>query len=117
MTPAEELRAAADRLDKLAGGATQGPWRTDEIGNPFCSAIVVAGRPSKRARVELAETLHDADAAYIAAMNPLVGKALVKAFRDEAEESARYARAALRDDGHPALLALARLINGGETDG
>lgn len=66
MTPAEELTAAADRLDALLAGTT-GAW---EFG------IVVDGGGTGHPVVAA-----EGDAAYIAAMNPGVGRALVALLR------------------------------------
>ena len=125
MTPAEELAAAADKLDGLLAGATDGPWTgrifddawhqyADVIGKQeveqysgsytVTTALVAGGTP------EIAEPgwLFPGNAAYIAAMNPLVGKALVEWLLDE--------RVRGMNTGHGPnsnALALARLINGG----
>lgn len=110
MTPAEVLAAAADRLDKLAGEAEQGPWapRSFEILHGVVSA-----------HEHIASTETPIEAQYIAAMNPLVGKALAEVFRSEAQafrggEQRGFDGADLYRV-NPRLMALARLIIGGES--
>lgn len=96
MTPAEELTAAADKLDGLIAGASDGPWATD-------GSEVWIDTPEPRHAFFLRGWT--ADAAYIAAMNPLVGKALAAWLREMATGNfiGREGRA----------LDIARLINGG----
>jgi hypothetical protein len=111
MTPAEELAAAADKLDALASGATQGPQFADEV-------MLASIRGT-----------HEEDAAYIAAMNPLVGKALAVLLRAFAgavareylvfhemwNDEQRLRSMATHMDGLHEALDLARLINGSES--
>ncbi len=114
MTPADELRAAADKLRKLAAdlGDCRGPWyvvnrdqrpypqRIDNIGVPYVVASTTTD-PSHPPTV----------ADYIATMHPGVGKALADwlwswvgiDFREDA---------ALPEDAQHAL-AIARAINRG----
>lgn len=109
MTPAEELAAAADKLEALASAASHGPWIEAGFGDsgwsviggdyPFTSGFAIETEDSDQGK---------ADAAYIAAMNPLVGKALAEMLRDQATSASfgpmmppsQYA------------LRIARLING-----
>jgi hypothetical protein len=92
VTPAEVLAAAADKLEALATGATP-ELRLDDVESG----------------------LFPEDIAYIEAMNPLVGKALTELFRME------FARIDATEKAHPPyrpdpeVLALARLIIGGES--
>lgn len=69
MTPADELRAAAEKLRALSQAATEGPWRCI----PNETAVEVWSRSAKW---ELASVGTDEDAAYVAAMHPGVGLAL-----------------------------------------
>lgn len=128
MTPAEVLAAAADRLDALVAEATGGPWSAHYVSALHTDAGAWVGAPGERTTdgVYVASTANAVeglgDAAYIAAMNPLVGKALSKVLRREAETLAQSARTPVFDgrtlmlpDEH--LLEIARLIVGGETDG
>jgi len=123
MTPAEELTQAADKLDALAAEATVGPWTGrifDDAWHQYADVIgkqeveqysgsytvttaLVAGGAS-----EIAEPgwLYPGNAAYIAAMNPLVGKALAAWLRHEAQ-GASHGLGVLMP-----TLTLARLING-----
>ena len=106
MTPVETLEAAADRLEKLIAGATPGPWEADtsEIYGPTDEWV--------------GETLHtddpartDANSAYIAAMNPLVGCELVVIMRGIA--------AGIRESRWPggsAMLRIAGLLLGESLD-
>lgn len=87
MNTADELRTAAARLGKLAGQATEGPWSTawngqqhelrspDEAAYPIAEwtyAIVTTGPKVDEQRAEC----DTANADYIAAMHPGVGKLL-----------------------------------------
>ena len=109
MTPAEELTAAADMLDALVAEATDGPWRDLLMGSEG-SKVVAGGNTVSTAR-HIALARGSADATYIAAMNPLVGKALAELFRME------FTRIDATEKVHPPyapdpeVLALARLIN------
>jgi hypothetical protein len=89
MTPAEEMAAAADKLDALAAIAT-----------PVLSYV------------EDGHILPE-DYAYYAAMSPLVSKALADTLRIRADQLRHDRRV---EGSHPLtakLLDLARLINGG----
>lgn len=74
-TPAETIRAAATRLRNTAERATEGPWRVTEDwdGRWFVEPVAVM-----LADPDDPETWYDAqpDAAYIALVSPVVGKAL-----------------------------------------
>lgn len=118
MTPAEELVAAADKLDALVSGATEGPWTTyRELDGIFAGQWTVVRAAGLRvASVGQVRRHHsqaaEGNIAYIAAMNPLVGKAMAELFRME------FARIDATEKVHPPyvpdpeVLALARLING-----
>jgi hypothetical protein len=131
MTPAEELAQAADKLDALASGATAGPWTAEAASSisvlpggqaiEFTTWLVISPVPdeeNQQTSVVAAERnardgsltggcYDQDDAAYIAAMNPLVGKALAEWLYDQSSA------AAVRR-GHSAwALKIARLINGG----
>lgn len=111
MTPAEELTAAADKLDALVADATDGPWRELLMGSEG-SKVVAGGNTVSTAR-HIALARGSADATYIAAMNPLVGKTLLEMLREEAAEAALY-RGPHAAHFFRHGLRFARLINGGE---
>jgi hypothetical protein len=132
MTLAEELARAADKLDALAAEATDGPW-TGRIFDDAChqyadvigkqeveqysgsytvTTALVAGGTSEIAQPGW---LYPANAAYIAAMNPLVGKALAEWLRAEGSRLDRSPAAfggAPLFKPQPEAMTLARLING-----
>jgi hypothetical protein len=118
VTPAEELIAAADRLDGLMADLTPTPWQVlfecPEGDHHHDWDEVWIGGPNRETVAGLNEryTSGPRDAAYIAAMNPLVGKALADLMRIRADQL-RYDR---RVEGSSTLTAkfqdLARLING-----
>jgi len=121
VTPAEVLAAAADKLDALTAEATDGPWILakhkdgrilgidahdgyDEVvttGNVECMSYCYGGTSTIEAT--------DADWRYIAAVNPLVGKALAAWLRHEAQGAAHGLGVLLP------TLTLARLIIGDES--
>lgn len=134
MNPAEELATAADKLDALASEASDGPWILakhkdgrilgidahdgyDEVittGDVNCMAYCYGGTSTIEAI--------DADWRYIAAMNPLVGKALAEylrgaghrlSSRSDDYQAVLADRGVLFDAYYGHALALARLINGG----
>lgn len=127
MTPAEELTTAADKLDALAAAASHGPWIEAGVGEfgwsviggdfPLTSGFGIETEDNDQGK---------ADAAYVAAMNPLIGKALADMLRRFAEAVERKwrvfhemwkteQRVRMCADEMPGLheaLAIARLING-----
>jgi hypothetical protein len=103
MTPAEELAAAADKLDALTTNVVGGPWT---IGEYYGDIAGVNGAHVANVNTDLAD--------YIAAMNPLVGKALVEMLREEAAE-ARIYRGPRADHLFRHALRFARLIIDGES--
>jgi hypothetical protein len=113
MTPAEELAQAADKLDALVADVTGGSWRADFIteidpDGAFDLAHVLAPNDEPGdgyAGVAVVASILRPDAAYIAAMNPLIGKALARWLRFESELP--------RFNTHS--LEVARLINGSES--
>jgi hypothetical protein len=115
VTPAQELAAAADKLDALASKATEGPWRDMSMGSEG-STIHAGGNTVSTAR-RVGRCGEYADAAYIAAMDPLVGKALAAVLR-EASYTIENNVNVLVPRGLPAvpvsggLLDLARMVNG-----
>lgn len=124
MTPAEVLAAAADKLDALASGASDGPWRDLLMGSEG-SKVLAGGNTVSTAR-HIALARGSGDATYIAAMNPLVGRLLaqvLRRFTDACERDSRpthdqWSRPQRVDDRIPGLTAaldLARLIIGGES--
>lgn len=92
MTPAEELTAAADRLDALLAEAVKRgrpPWRRDEFHR---------GLVWDADGLQVADAVDGADH-YIAAMNPDVGRALVALLRScAAYHGARGTRSWLGTD-------------------
>lgn len=131
-SPAEELVAAADKLEALIAGATDGPWVVERqtIASSGVDRLQVRGAhkswPSGRTSATTVTSgideetagpddseywLGSGDAAYIAAMNPPVGKALAAALRIEGETVAGW-DPALASSHAVNLLPIARLING-----
>ncbi|AMM12328.1 hypothetical protein Salbus254_5900 [Streptomyces albidoflavus] len=82
MTPAEELRAAVDRLRALADGAHGSPWVAVEIPRPgydLPAWWVESDHqdPDGSTSATVADCpWGEADAQYIAAMHPGVGNAI-----------------------------------------
>ena len=98
MTPAEELTAAADKLDELMAEVafTPGPWRTGRASRSSvydsmdCTVAELDGWSPRG---------NEALARYIAAMNPDVGRALVALLRScAAYHGARGTRSWLGTD-------------------
>lgn len=113
MTPAEELTAAADKLDALVAGASDGPWAVDSHLDMLDPPRTWHLEGIERWRgltnnVQLGED--EGTARYIAAMNPLVGKAMVEMLREEAAEARLY-RGRRPDHLSRHALRFARLIN------
>jgi hypothetical protein len=139
MNPAETMVAAADRLEKLLAAMTSRwpdvRWRVEECSNvetDDCPCIVYQGNysPFDEAQVPPIQYIADGEspehAFYIAAMDPVVGGALVAWLRVEADRAAEYWRQLAPDNGfvvataevedfHAAALALARAILGEAT--
>jgi hypothetical protein len=107
MTPAEELAQAADNLDALWANATNGLWIDRKMGSE--GSTVFAGGQTVNTSRRVARAGEFGDAAYIAAMGPLVGKALADWLRTAARNVARHQGW----DGEAVILA--RLINGSES--
>jgi hypothetical protein len=102
VTPAEELVQAADKLAALASEATDGPWTNDARYVWITDALDFG-------HVIDDDGAHATDLRYIAAMNPLVGKALAEWLYEQASA------AAVRNGHSAKALEIARLINGGES--
>lgn len=105
MTPAETLNAAADKLDALLAEATPYvPWTTHDDGLVWAPRL---GDP-------VSGSLLIEDARYIAAMGPVVGRALVALLRHAArlvvQTNPTDSASVYRHD-----LDLARAILGGES--
>jgi hypothetical protein len=100
VTPAEELRAAADRLDALDKAATPGPWDRWTPPKPRNRAPVVGTGIFYGLRA-------DPDADLVAALRPVVGP-LAAWLRGEATDAESY-----RTEVLSAPLAVARAVNGG----
>lgn len=103
-TPADELRAAADKIRVLATTATDGPWRQSGIGDQGWTvdtphAFVAETEDSEKGR---------ADADWIAGMHPGVGGTLA----DWLDETARNAEPFGVINAR--ALAVARAILGGQ---
>lgn len=97
MMPAEELAAAADKLDALTAEAT----------------------PDMGAFDDIEDVLFPEDLAYIQAMNPLVGKALAELMRSTAgaiatkgEVFQKVTLGLIPGTSPNPLVEIARLING-----
>lgn len=125
MTPAEELAAAADKLDALASAATPGPWFVPGIGEFGWAVIAEDG--GRDFGVETDDSPQgESDAEWIAAMNPLAGAdqaALLREFAVHVERRWRdfhdmwntEQRIRMIGDHAPGLhaaLRIARRING-----
>lgn len=135
MTPAEELTAAADRLDALTTENSTTPWevrfqcpidpKTDEPvvdHHHDWDEVWVAGPHGETvACLNERYTLSLQDGAYIAAMDPRVGRQLALLMRVSAEALVTVPTDEQRDVvydkpgyvPHP-LLSIARMINGGD---
>src|SRR5207237_1437662 len=106
VTPAEELRAAAERLGALAEGEVEG-WECWVSADRRWAFVGFRGfEDGVQARCA-----DDDTAEYIAAMHPGVGRALAEWLKDAAVEIDGY------DGPHPEFvyinaLAIARAING-----
>jgi hypothetical protein len=96
MTPgaAEMMRAAADRLEGLAGRTTQGEWRSG--GLLASRPEVVAHRPD--GRTEHVAEARSGTAAWITALSPAVAGPLAAWLRAAADA----------DPAEPSALAVAR---------
>ena len=117
MTPAAECRTAASKLRELAQRATPGPWDWEPAIPSQLGAQHDAGLTSPSCRLTSGDDIWIRDAAYIAAMNPLVGVALAGLL----DEVAGHAESNDDCDGFPPesvitgytpALTIARLING-----
>ncbi|GAA2803352.1 hypothetical protein [Streptomyces showdoensis] len=71
-SPADTLRAAADKLRELTPAASPGPWAMNQWGN------VETARHEEIAEVWPLNSVPDTNARYIAAMHPGVGTALAQ---------------------------------------
>lgn len=128
MTPAQELAAAADKLDALASDASGGPWVVERCED-FLEKQVSWSLPGIERWRGLSNDVQfgedEATARYVAAMNPLVGQALAEMLRRfeyacesdshriyEMWRSPELQRVESRIPGLLAALDLARLING-----
>lgn len=106
MTPAEELRAAAEKLRALAAEASEAPWTVNRWGN------VESADFSEAAEVWPIQAKPGNDAAYIAAMHPGVGTTLA----DWLHTAAANASALTWPNQFiESALAVARAINGSQS--
>jgi hypothetical protein len=113
-TAAELLQAAADKLRALATATTPGPWIAD-ASIPYGHRVGSVNDADWITWTgEYGETGSDSDAAYIAAMHPLVGLAVA----DWLEREARQERYTLAEFGHRSASneakAAARVVLGEE---
>ncbi|MBP2581880.1 hypothetical protein J3A78_002358 [Streptomyces sp. PvR006] len=112
-SPADELRAAAEKLRryaKAAALASPGTWTITPERVIRCNngeGVIVADR-------SCANPGEDADLPYIAAMSPDVGTALAQWLDTAAEglDTAHYAECSPETCIHAAALAVARAITG-----
>lgn len=120
MNLADELRTAANKLRRLAGQATPGPWATTWRGQEYqldgntkddlspiaewSYAIVTTEPKASEQRAEC----DTADAEYIAAMHPLVGLALADWLDETARNSEPFGVITTF------AVEMARTINGGQ---
>lgn len=107
MSAADELRAAADRLEALAKDATPGPWCTVHGG---CVWSGDRNSPHDDSAPIVTDSASPDDHAYIAAMHPGVGLALaawLRGMTDHAAWGSGCNFCGVR------ALAVARAINGG----
>jgi hypothetical protein len=91
-TPAQFLRRAAEQLHGLANAATPGPWRaepgsrgTGSDGKPWPANYVASDKARPRFKVH-----SEADAAYIAAVDPGVALAIADMWDAVADEAEGY---------------------------
>lgn len=125
-SPADELRAAATRLKKLASQATPGPWEATWRGQEYqldgnseddlspvaeWTYAIVATEP---AAAEQRAECDTADADYIAAMGPNVALALADWLDETAAHLAATATPFWQEGVGRHPLAVARGINGGQ---
>lgn len=132
MTPAEELRAAAVRIRKLAVGATPGPWDAHEehhgVYRGEITVVRSVSEPRRRiVNVDQTFTNHEereANVAHIAYWDPTVTILVASILDDQAEEweehpetMQRFVAAPNGDDPSTAspVYLLARAINGGQS--
>ncbi len=112
-TASDELRAASARLRELADAATPGPWSPDS-SIPYGHRVGSSDEADWVAWTgEHGEDGSEADAAYIAAMGPIVGTALAGVF-DAWARMADLDPDLIHRIGGKETLAVARQINGSQ---
>ncbi|MER6492655.1 hypothetical protein [Streptomyces griseorubiginosus] len=109
-TPADELRAAAEKIRALAATATDGPWHQSGIGD---EGWTVASPDQFIAETEDGEKGR-ADADYIAAMGPNVGEKLARWLDVTADSLAANTHPGWQEAVAPDALAVARTLLGGQ---
>ena len=122
MTPAQEIRRAAETLRQRAQAATPGPWVPSKAYRlNVVAPDKIVGRGSHPGTVTDApgESFNSANAAYIATLDPGVGEALADLLDNEAsviDGAEQYPDLHMPLNGARCdlLLAVARAINGGE---
>ncbi|TXS50151.1 hypothetical protein [Streptomyces sp. t39] len=112
MTPAEEIQAAADKLNGLLAATTDTPWSrwTDLDGKPGWHGMLLLGNTDREDPNPVAQMYTGEDADYVAAMDPLVGLALACWLEFEAGLLERAPQVQLQPRIDHAL-AVARAIN------
>ncbi|MFC7983840.1 hypothetical protein [Streptomyces sp. NPDC057336] len=103
MTPADELRTAAEKIRTHAEGAATGPWTVNGWGN-------IETANSEGVAEVWPLNNRDHNAAYVAAMHPGVGTALAKWLESWVGIDFNEHAAMAGDLAH--ALAVARQING-----
>ena len=117
MTPADALRAAAAKLRKLAAAAHAGPWTTVEVPQYGHDPVwmVESDQQDDDGDIGVADcSWSQADAEYIAAMNPSVATALAVWLEAEATQplTAQHGPRCTADCTTTAALAVARHVLG-----
>jgi hypothetical protein len=106
-SPSALLLRAADRLDELAGAATPGPWAAS-ASIPYGHRVGSADESDWVAWTgEHGETGSQADAAYIAAVDPPTGAGFASVLRAAAEDAAACDRQNAR---HPDIDGTTRVM-------
>ncbi|MFD4740586.1 hypothetical protein ACFWNQ_24960 [Streptomyces virginiae] len=108
MTPAEELRVAAEKLRTLSTEASEPPWTVNQWGN------VESADFAEAAEVWPLQAKPGANADYIAAMHPGVGAALADWLDAYAEHLAATTHPGWQETTAPVQLAVARQILGSQ---
>lgn len=118
MTPAEELRAAAEQLRTLAKAATQPPWHVVEYDQPDDFEAGLGQSPES---LDIVGHGYEGggfdkltDAQYVAAMHPGVGAALADWLDSYAKSLAATTHPGWQETTAGPALAVARQILGSQ---